>query len=134
MTRRNRRRHVRKCVGCGKCCGHYLPMSSQDIERVRRYAREHGTEPRWTGIDCPWLADNKTCAVYEARPDVCKAYHCDSRMSGHIDSDPADYHIYNTERLFMLGDETTYDALLSLVAGNGMRATYLKLFGRSHGE
>lgn len=114
-----RKRRIQKCIGCGKCCGHYLPLSDEDIRRVSAYAQEHGVEPRWTGVDCPWLADNWTCSVYQARPDVCRAYHCDARKAGAIDGQPQDYHVYNTERLFIYGDDTRYDYLTELAAAMG---------------
>lgn len=109
-----KKRRIQKCIGCGKCCGHYLPLTDEDIRRVSDYAEKHGIEPHWTGVDCPWLADNNTCAVYEVRPDICRAYHCDARKAGAIDGQPQDYHIYNTERLFIEGDRTQYDYLIEL--------------------
>ena len=115
-----RKRRIQKCIGCGMCCGHYLPLSDADIERARSYAEEHGIKPNWTGVDCPWLANNKTCTIYDARPDVCRAYHCNSSKIGHIDADPTNYHIYNTERLFIDGDRTHYDYLMELATALGM--------------
>ena len=120
MSRRRDRRRVRACIGCGGCCGHYLPLTDAEIERICAYADEHGIRPRWTGIDCPWLADNKTCAIYEARPSICAAYHCRRSKAEPIAGDPADYHVYNTERLFVLGDRTHCDALAELAGGLGM--------------
>lgn len=106
---------MRKCVGCGDCCGHYLPLTAQEIAEIILYTQEHGIKPNYTGIDCPWLAKNRTCAIYKARPSICKAYHCVKHMRGTMEGKPTDYHVYNTERLFIMGDMTHYDALAGLM-------------------
>lgn len=122
-----RRRRVQKCVGCGRCCGHYLPLSDEDIKRVKSYIEKHDIIPRWTGIDCPFLADNRTCVVYEVRPAICRAYHCDVRKVNVMGMDPDDYHVYNTERLFIYGDDARYDYLKEL-AGAMRRESFDVLF------
>ena len=69
------------CRGCGECCSRFLPVSQRDLERLRRHVCAHGIEtvPERAEIDllCPFLSDGRICAVYEARPDICRAYRCD---------------------------------------------------------
>ncbi len=112
---------MRKCIGCGDCCGHYLPLTAKEIAEISLYADENGIKPNWTGIDCPWLLPNRICAIYKARPAICRAYHCDRSKAGTMPCMPTDYHIYNTERLFIDGDMTHYDALAGLFDGRNYK-------------
>lgn len=118
---------MRPCIGCGQCCGHYLPLSEEDITRASEYAKDHGIEPNRTGVDCPWLAKNRTCSIYEARPAICRAFHCDRSKAKTMPGALEDYHVYNAERLFIDGDRTTYDALARFVEQMG-RSSYVSLF------
>lgn len=65
-----------KCdQGCGECCG-VTPASQSEFDRVNQYARDNGIKPADNGMTCPWYQGG-TCAVYPARPLVC-------RMFGHV--------------------------------------------------
>lgn len=33
-------------------------------------------------LTCPYLDENKECAVYTARPEVCRVYRCDKQVRG----------------------------------------------------
>lgn len=75
------------CRGCGQCCSRIIPLSEHDIERMSKYARRHHIEPvpDRAGADeidmlCPWLSDERTCLIYHARPDICRAYRCDMHV------------------------------------------------------
>lgn len=76
------------CRGCGECCSRILPMSQYDIERLRSYVRKRGIEqiPERAEIDmlCPYLTDDGECAVYHARPDICRGFRCDLCKSGEL--------------------------------------------------
>lgn len=69
------------CRGCGECCSRYIPLNAADVIRLRGYVKKHGItqRPRRAEIDltCPYLTDDNTCAVYEARPMICRVYRCD---------------------------------------------------------
>ena len=91
----------------------------EEIAGVSLYAAERGIEPRETGIDCPWLAKNRMCAVYEARPAICRAYHCVRGLAGRMPGKASDYHVYNTEAVFLRGDLTRYDGLLAFAEWMG---------------
>lgn len=73
------------CKGCGECCSRILPMSQHDIERLQKYVKRYHVEqtPDRGDIDmlCPYLTENKECAVYHARPDICRAYRCDDQVN-----------------------------------------------------
>lgn len=74
--------------GCGECCG-VVPCTTQEYDRVVRYAEEHGIHPVAQGLTCPFYQGGK-CAVYPVRPHVCQIF-------GHFD-DPhlTCPHGYNT--------------------------------------
>lgn len=63
--------------GCGECCG-IVPTSRVEADAVRDYAAANGIKPVAQGTTCPWY-QNGGCAVYPARPFICKAY-------GHVEA------------------------------------------------
>lgn len=77
------------CRGCGECCSRFLPMSLLDRARLRAYVRRHGVAARAPrarlDLTCPYLTDGRECSVYEARPEVCRAYRCDLHVRGELD-------------------------------------------------
>lgn len=75
------------CKGCGECCARFLPMSEFDLQRLYVYVQKHHINPhRHTAgaidLTCPYLTDTKECAVYHARPEVCRTYRCDKQVRG----------------------------------------------------
>jgi Fe-S-cluster containining protein len=60
--------------GCGDCCGP-VPVTDAEFERVERYAKSHGIEPKAHEHEgtCPMFQDGR-CVVYEARPMICVAF------------------------------------------------------------
>lgn len=76
------------CRGCGECCSRFLPMSPFDRVRLEAYVRRHGVEPTAPRADydllCPYLTDGHECAVYAARPEICRVYRCDRHKRGEL--------------------------------------------------
>ena len=76
------------CRGCGECCSRFLPMSLLDRARLRAYVRGHGVAahvPRaQLDLTCPYLTDGRECAVYAARPEICRVYRCDRHKRGEL--------------------------------------------------
>lgn len=77
------------CKGCGECCARFLPMSEFDLQRLSDYVCKHHIKPHKPTIEaldltCPYLTDTKECAVYPARPEVCRAYRCDKQVRGEL--------------------------------------------------
>lgn len=74
------------CKGCGECCARFLPVSKFDTKRLSDYVRKHHIKPHKPtaalDLTCPYLTDAKECAVYPARPEVCRAYRCDKQVRG----------------------------------------------------
>ena len=82
------------CHKCSDCCGRILPLSLNDRKIIYDYLRKHphvkedifnvrqSTEGESGSVlDCPFLDVSKTvdrCRIYEARPFVCRTYHCEN--------------------------------------------------------
>ena len=76
------------CRGCGECCSRFLPVSPFDRVRLEAYVHRHGVEPTAPRADydllCPYLTGGHECAVYAARPEICRAYRCDMHKRGEL--------------------------------------------------
>ena len=68
---------------CGHCCGGTTPASRAEIERILTHLRDKvprrrlSKQLRQWNKDlriCPFLALDKSCFIYEVRPDVCAAF------------------------------------------------------------
>lgn len=77
------------CKGCGECCSRFLPMSAHDKRRVLDYVGEKhvAQNPECDVLDltCPYLKGGM-CAIYDARPDMCRAYRCDLHANGEVEA------------------------------------------------
>lgn len=69
------------CRGCGQCCSRFLPLTIQEEFVIGGYVKKHGIAPRPMQAEydlmCPFLTDEKECAIYEVRPEICRLYRCD---------------------------------------------------------
>lgn len=77
------------CKACGECCSRFLPMSEFDMQRLSNYVFNHNVKPHAKvdgafDLTCPYLDKNKECAVYIARPEICRAYRCDKQVCGEL--------------------------------------------------
>lgn len=77
------------CKGCGECCARFLPVSEFDMQRLYVYVQKHHIKPHkhtacTIDLTCPYLTDAKECAVYHARPEVCRMYRCDKQVRGEL--------------------------------------------------
>lgn len=67
-----------KCPNdCGKCCGILFP-SLAELRNIKEWCVAHHVEYRdfnyQLGIDCPYLARDKSCSIYPVRPFLCRIY------------------------------------------------------------
>ena len=75
------------CSKCGECCGAILPLDQEDVDKMSDYVLENkihsitATLIMQNKLQCPYYTGNKEkgCAIYPARPKVCKLYKCDKR-------------------------------------------------------
>ena len=106
-----------ECIGCGKCCSNYLPLSSKDIKAIRRYInKKHIKECKHIvpavnipfDATCPFRSDDeKKCSIYPVRPAICREFKCDL-PSKDIESNKktliGKYELYEMRELFY-GDQ-----------------------------
>lgn len=123
-----------KCSNCDACCSNTLPMTKQDIARVRRYINKHHIEPinhvpaivaykHMDGI-CPFRdMTNERCVIYEARPTVCRLYQCNysivdiaKAVKGKFSSSKAKS--YDVRSTFYGNGELGVASLLTIAEGN----------------
>lgn len=77
------------CTQCGACCSNILPMTDEEIKRIRKYIeryrikeQKHATNVMKNptlDLTCPFLNDDKQeekCMIYEVRPRVCREFIC----------------------------------------------------------
>ena len=72
-----------KCSGCGECCSNCLPMSQEEVTRIKAYMKKHKIKEQrhnvMVGVDmtCPFRDNiNKKCLIYHIRPAICRSFMC----------------------------------------------------------
>jgi hypothetical protein len=80
-----------KCTECGQCCSNLLPMTEEEIRKIRKYIKKHNIKECTHGMGqfamlqpyidmcCPFLDDSKKthkCTIYQQRPLVCRDFIC----------------------------------------------------------
>lgn len=72
-----------KCSSCGACCSNLLPLSEQEVNRIKAYIKKHGIKEQRhnfvVGVDmtCPFRDErNKKCLIYNIRPAICREFMC----------------------------------------------------------
>ena len=99
-----------KCIGCGQCCSNYLPLSSKDIKRIKRYIqKKHIQEQKHTipmkseCVDaiCPFRDNgNKICTIYSVKPTICSSFKCDLPKKNIKGEFSGDFKLYDVRELF----------------------------------
>lgn len=73
-----------KCSNCGNCCGNILPLTEVEISIIQIYMRENQIQKVYNSQKhtCPFRDEaHKQCAIYEARPFICRMWRCDGKMT-----------------------------------------------------
>ena len=69
--------------GCGECCSRFLPLTAGEAAVLRLNGAKARPEPEGAlDMTCPFLTEEKRCAVYGVRPAVCRAYDCSVHARG----------------------------------------------------
>ena len=116
------------CSRCGSCCTDFLPVSREEIERIRAYVKKHNLKEHVTvvmqspGMDmtCPFR-DNvkKRCDIYEIRPEICRCFQCDQDME-HINTNKAVFyqknHVVSMRGVFFGNERSNHMARLIALA------------------
>lgn len=74
------------CSGCGECCSDFLPLSKDELKRIKAYAKKNGLKPHWNSValltgandfTCPFRDNQKRrCDIYDIRPEICRSFIC----------------------------------------------------------
>ena len=92
-----------KCSGCGECCSDFLPLSPEEISRIRRYVEKHNIRPHHNNVvsigfdvTCPFRDNvNKVCVIYNIRPAICREFRCDYDPARLTENKDFFHHLYN---------------------------------------
>lgn len=81
-----------ECSNCGECCTDILPVTKEELARIKRYVLKHGIKEHKhnypmisppVDLTCPFRNDKeKKCDIYEARPAICREFRCDKPSKG----------------------------------------------------
>ncbi|MBQ3799483.1 MAG: YkgJ family cysteine cluster protein [Treponema sp.] len=96
-----------ECSRCGRCCSAILPVTRKEIKVMRQYAKAHHIKTeRHEDEDllCPFLSTKeKSCMVYEVRPQICRVFRCDKPRNGRAECDfkpDGDYTLADMREMF----------------------------------
>jgi len=74
------------CSNCGSCCGNILPVSKNEIKKIRKYVSKHNIVEQIHAIPiaaqlydmvCPFRNEaEKKCMIYPVRPSICREFFC----------------------------------------------------------
>lgn len=77
------------CQMCGSCCARMSVLAVTEGEYHRMVEAAHAVEPRDRGeAGCPLLADDGSCMIWQARPQVCRLHHCQVPRSKILEDHP----------------------------------------------
>lgn len=72
-----------ECSNCGNCCSDILPLSSEEVRRIKKYIKKNGIKEQrhnaLIGYDmtCPFRNEaERKCSIYEVRPAICRQFMC----------------------------------------------------------
>jgi len=79
-----------KCSGCGECCADLLPLTVEEVQRLKTYAKKHGLKAHTQApfyikdavdFTCPFRNQIESkCDVYEIRPKICRSFICSKTL------------------------------------------------------
>lgn len=124
-----------QCSRCGGCCSSILPVTDRELAEMKAYADRAGFVPSIPGnpeddtvyMMCPFLqpktvlTTKRTCAVYDARPEICRSFICSNtngrtqeeymrQTGGHMPPKAVNvWKAYNLTGLRKNGKEIPYD-------------------------
>ena len=77
-----------KCSNCGQCCSDLIPISEQEIAKIKAYMKKHQIKEQRhnaaTGVDltCPFRDERtRKCLIYEVRPEICRLFICNQPLA-----------------------------------------------------
>lgn len=90
-----------ECSNCGQCCSNLLPLSSEEVKRIKKYIKSHNIKEQrhnaMVGVDmtCPFRDEaNRKCLIYQIRPAICRQFMCNHTKED-IQKAKMDFHKVN---------------------------------------
>ena len=91
-----------KCSNCGQCCADLLPISDEEVRKIRAYIKRNNIKEQRHflptvlvpafDLTCPFRSNaERKCVIYEVRPAICRDFQCDKPRK-QIEADKAIYH------------------------------------------
>lgn len=76
-----------KCSNCGECCSDFLPLSREEVKKIKKYMKTHETVNHSKvncfvscNLMCPFRNNKeRKCDIYEVRPFICQVFKCDTQ-------------------------------------------------------
>lgn len=76
-----------KCSNCGGCCTNLLPMTANEILKIKRYIKKFGIKPSIrpvfalsnvvVDLTCPFRDEGRRiCTIYDVKPKICADFIC----------------------------------------------------------
>lgn len=103
-----------KCSNCGQCCSSFLPITVEEIARIKKHIQKNGIKSKKHFIPlrkksrdsiCPFRDnERKKCTIYEVRPAICKDFRCDNPRNG----EKAHIYLYRSKIMFVDMVETFF--------------------------
>lgn len=98
-----------KCSNCGQCCSDLLPMSAEEVTRIKIYIKRHNIKEQrhnfLLGVDltCPFRDEAKRkCLVYPVRPAICRQFMCNHSQE---DIAKAKFDFHSINRVVLMRSE-----------------------------
>lgn len=91
-----------KCSNCGECCSDLLPISDEEIAKIKRFIKKNGIKEQkhffptaivpMYDFTCPFRNNaEQKCVIYSVRPAICRDFQCDKPRK-QIEADKEMYH------------------------------------------
>ena len=93
-----------KCPqGCAKCCTSILPISKEEIKKIKQYIADNNIAPvnrnnmfTTSYVDvCPFLNYDNRCNIYDIRPEICSYFECEGERKDFHHMDKQIVNLFN---------------------------------------
>ena len=106
------------CVSCGSCCSSILPMTMEEVARIKKYIAKHDIKEQKApavlakptfNMYCPFMrmdVAKDRCTIYPVRPEICREFKCDKARKGEQYSGKnTDFMVVEMRETFFGGNE-----------------------------
>lgn len=119
------------CSNCGSCCGNILPVSKNEIKKIRKYISKHNiTEQVHTmppavqlyDLVCPFRNEaERKCMIYPVRPSICREFFCggDPARNAEAKSEHANLPTVDMRSVFFGAEPVLGQIMRDMLLANG---------------